>query len=339
MKKMNDQVQRILNLIKDNHRFLITSHRDPDGDSIGSQLALAYLLENLQKTCRIINQGELPQKYAFLDHRGKIESFEQSENSGEIDWDADIVFVLDCTSKNRIGELADAIPQRILIVNIDHHPDNEQFGTLNYVDTDASAVGEMIFSLIKSSGVSMNPEVATQLYAAILTDTGRFKFGNTSSSCLQTCAALLDEGADPRCITNQIYFNHSLAFLKLLGSILSHLEISEDNRICTMTLRWKTLVDLGVDPNELEGLVNYSLFLKGVEIGLLFTEKEDGKTKVNLRSQNEFDVASVARYLGGGGHRNAAGCTVSYPLGRTKKMVMEQIRKILRHESVGSLDS
>jgi phosphoesterase RecJ-like protein len=339
MKKMTDHLQKILNLIKDNHRFLITSHRDPDGDSIGSQLALAYLVENLQKTCRIINQGELPKKYAFLDPQGKIESFEQSENSSDINLDADIVFVLDCTSKNRIGELAEAIPQRALIVNVDHHADNEQFGALNYVDPDASAVGEMIFSLIKSSGISLNPKVATQLYAAILTDTGRFKFGNTSPSCLGTCAALLKEGADPRCITNQIYFNHSLAFLKLLGSILGNLEISEDNRICAMTLRWKTLVDLGVDPKELEGLVNYSLFLKGVEIGLLFTEKEDGKTKVNLRSQNEFDVASVARYFGGGGHRNAAGCTVSYHLDETKKIVTEKIQKILRHEPVGSLDS
>jgi phosphoesterase RecJ-like protein len=339
MKKTNDQIQKILGLIRDNRRFLITSHRDPDGDSIGSQLALAYLLEKLQKTCRIVNQGELPQKYAFLDPGGKIDSFESLGNPSDASLEADIVFVLDCTSMNRIGELGEAIPARALIVNVDHHPDNEQFGTLNYVDPEASAVGEMIFHLIKSAGIPMIPEVATQLYAAILTDTGRFKFGNTSPSCLRTCAALLEEKADPRCITNQIYFNHSLAFLKLLGSILSHPEISEDKRICCMTLRWKTLVDLGVDPKEIEGLVNYSLFLKGVEIGLLFTEKGDGKTKVNLRSQNEFDVASVARYFGGGGHRNAAGCTVSLDLDETKKIVMEQIQKILRHESVGSLDS
>lgn len=339
MKKTNDQIQKILGLIKNNHRFLITSHRDPDGDSIGSQLALAYLLAKLQKTYRVVNQGELPQKYAFLDPGGKIDSFERLGNPSDVSLEADIVFVLDCTSMNRIGELAEAIPDQALIVNVDHHPDNEQFGTINYVDPEASAVGEMIFYLIKSAGIPMIPEVATQLYAAILTDTGRFKFGNTSPSCLRTCAALLEEKADPRCITNQIYFNHSLAFLKLLGSILSRPEISGDHKICSMTLRWKTLTDLGVDPKEIEGLVNYSLFLKGVEIGLLFTEKGDGKTKVNLRSQNEFDVASVARYFGGGGHRNAAGCTVSLALDETKKAVMEQIQKILRHEPVGSLDS
>ena len=301
-------------------------------------MALAHLVELRRKTCRIVNRGELSQKYAFLDPETKIENLEAlGEASGETD--ADLVFVLDCTSKNRMGEVAGLIPKQAVVVNLDHHGDNENFGTFNYVDADASAVGEMIYSLFKAAGAVLTPQVATWLYAAVLTDTGRFKFSNTSPSCLRACAELIEKGADPRHITNQIYFNHSPAFLKLLGAVLSSPEMTEDQRVCIMTVRGETLTNLGVDPEEMEGLVNYSLFLRGVEIGLLFTEKADGKTKVNLRSQNQFDVARVARVFGGGGHRNAAGCTVPLGLEQAKRIVLEQIQTILRHEPVRSLDS
>ncbi len=339
MRKVSKKLDKILRLIEDSDRILITSHRDPDGDSIGSQLALAYLVENRRKTCRIINQGDLPCKYAFLDPAGRIEKLESVKAPEKAGADADLVFVLDCTSPSRLGEVARIIPDRAFVVNIDHHPDNEEFGRLNHVDPNASAVGEMIFDLIKAAGIPMVPLVATQLYAAILTDTGRFKFSNTSPACLRTCAELLESDVDPRHVTNQIYFNHSLPFLKLLGSVLSSPQITEGSRICTMTVRQKTLDDLGVDPEEMEGLVNYSLFLRGAEIGLLFTEKGSRRTKVNLRSQNAFDVAKVARAFGGGGHRNAAGCMVPYGLQEAKKVVVNQIQSILRHEPVGSPDS
>lgn len=339
MEKTNDKLNEVLDLIRGSRTILITSHRDPDGDSIGSQLALAHLVENCGKSCRIINQGELPYKYGFLDPRGKIESVEVTERQKDAGADLDLTFVLDCTSMSRVGEVERIIPPQTSMVNIDHHQDNERFGTFNYVDVNASAVGETIFSLIKAAAVPLTPEVANQLYAAILTDTGRFKFTNTTPCCLKVCAELIEKGADPRYVTNQIYFNHSLAFLKLLGSILRDPEITAEDRICSMIISQRTLRDLKVNPKELEGLVNYSLFLKGVKIGLLFTEKEDGKTKVNLRSQNEFDVAKVAKGFGGGGHRNAAGCQLDCSLDETKRIIVEQIQRMLRDEPVGSVDS
>ncbi len=332
-------MERILDFVRGSQGILITSHLDPDGDSIGSQLALAHLVERWGKSCRIANQGELPYKYAFLDPEGRIEKVEEIQNPKDGGAGFDLVFVLDCTSMNRVGEAAKMIPSGATMVNIDHHPDNEGFGSFNYVDPHASAVGEIIFWLIKAAELPLLPEVADWLYAAILTDTGRFKFSNTTPSCLRACAELIESGADPRSVTNRIYFNHSLQFLKLLGSTLSSPEIIEENRICAMTIRQKTLDDLRVEPEEIEGLVNYSLFLKGVEIGLLFTEKGDGKTKVNLRSQNEFDVARVAKTYGGGGHRNAAGCTLDHTLEQTKKMIVGQIQRILKNEPVGSIDS
>ncbi len=336
---MKDKLNRILNLIDDSTKVLITSHRDPDGDSVGSQLALAHLVEARGKSYRIVNQGELPRKYVFLDPEKQIESLEALEEAGRRESDADLVFVLDCTSQSRMGKVGEMIPQQAVVVNLDHHGDNENFGTLNYLDPDASAVGEMIYLLFKAAHVPLTPQVSTWLFAAILTDTGRFKFSNTTPACLRACAELIQGGADPRQITNRIYFNHSLAFLKLLGAVLSNPEITLDRRVCIMTVRRETLVSLGVDTKEMEGLVNYSLFLEGVEIGLLFTEKTEARTKVNLRSQNQFDVARVARAFGGGGHRNAAGCTLSLPLEQAKRTVLEHIQTILQHEPVRSLDS
>lgn len=339
MQKITDKLKKILDLIKKSQTALITSHCDPDGDSIGSQLALAELVESRGKSCRIINQGDLPYKYMFLDPHGKIENMDAVKAQKDVGAVFDLVFVLDSTSLSRVGKVKKMLPPGAVLINIDHHPDNEEFGTFNYVDVDASAVGEIIFSLLKVSGFPITPLVATQLYAAILTDTGRFKFSNTSCHCLRVCAELIESGADPKHVTNQIYFNHSLPFLKLLGSTLSGPQILGEGKICTMTVKQALLADLRVDPEEVEGLVNYSLFLRGVEIGLLFTEKENGKTKVNLRSQNEFDVSKVAKAFGGGGHRNAAGCTLDHSLEQAKKVILEQIQKTLKDEPVGSLSS
>lgn len=321
-----------MNLIEASQSVLITSHQDPDGDSVGSQLTLAEFVENMGKGCWIINQGDLPQKYRFLDPQRKIQKMSREQKYGV--FQPDLVLVLDCTSISRIGEVQKMIPSKVTLVNIDHHPDNEKFGTFNHVDPRASAVGEMIFSLIKFSGFAITPAVATQLYVAILTDTGRFKFSNTSPSCLRICAELIESGADPKYVTNQIYSNHSLPFMKLLGSILSNPQIIGGGRICAMTIKRSLLDDLKVDPKGLEGVVDYSLFLKGVEIGLLFTEKKDNSTKVNLRSQNEFDVSKVARVFGGGGHRNAAGCILNHNLEQSKKIIIELIQKNIKNEPV-----
>jgi phosphoesterase RecJ-like protein len=334
---MTEKLKNILDLMRGSQRVLITSHRDPDGDSVGSQLALAELVESWGKSCRIINQGDLPNKYAFLDPSGKIENVEiLPEEQKDVVPASDLVLVLDCTSLKRVGEVEKFIPSASPLVNIDHHPDNEHFGSFNYVDVQASAAGEIVFDLLQISQFGITPAVANQLYAAILSDTGRFKFSNTSPGCLRVCAELVAAGADPKLVTNQIYFNHSLSFLRLLGSILSRPQILNGGRICVMTLKQSLLTQLSIEPKEVEGVVDYSLFLKGVEIGLLFTEKESERTKVNLRSQNQFDVSKIARTFGGGGHRNAAGCTINQHLEKTKSIILEKIQKTLKDEPVRS---
>jgi phosphoesterase RecJ-like protein len=331
---MDEAVKKIADLIEGSRKVLISSHQDPDGDSVGSQLALAELLESRGKTCRIINQGPLSSRYMFLDPQRKILDSGHLEPGKDDLAGFDPVFVLDCTSLSRLGEVEKVLPSQATLINIDHHPDNGRFGSVNYLDVGASATGEMIFSILEACNHSVSSVAATQLYAAILSDTGRFKFPNTSSRCLKVCAELVASGADPKQVTNQIYFNHSPAFLKLLGSILSSPEILDRGRICAMTLKQNLLADLKIDPREVEGVVDYSLFVRGVEIGLLFTEKGEGRTKVNLRSQNEYDVAKVARLFGGGGHRNAAGCTLDHDLEQTKGIILDQVRKTLKDEPV-----
>jgi phosphoesterase RecJ-like protein len=320
--------EKILELINGSQRILITSHRDPDGDSIGSQLALDGFLQSYGKLTRIINQGCLPLRYVFLDPQKRIEEFNLGTEEKNFDFKPDLVFVLECPSLERLGEVKKILPAESKLVNIDHHPDNERFGTLNYVDLKASAVGEMIYSLLKDQNFPISPMMANQIYAAILTDTGRFRYSNTSANCLNICAELIELGAEPKSLTQKIYFNHSLSFLKLLGTILGSLEVRNAGRICSMTIDRHLLSEFGVNHQEIEGIVNYSLFLSGVEIGLLFTEIEERKTKIRLRSQNDFDVSKLARIFGGGGHKNAAGCTLDYDLQKAKEVIFDQILKL-----------
>jgi phosphoesterase RecJ-like protein len=325
---MKKTSEKIFDLIKVSQRILITSHRDPDGDSIGSQLALDSFLQSLEKPTRIINQGGLPHRYAFLDPQKKIESFNLSTGGRDFDFKADLTFVLECPSLDRLGEVRKILPVESRMVNIDHHPDNEKFGAINYVDLKASAVGEMIYSLLKAYDFPIDSMMANQIYTTILTDTGRFRYSNTSARCLSICAQLIKLGANPKFLTHQIYFNHSLPFLRLLGSILEKLEVRNGGKTCSVTINQNLLSEFGVNPSDIEGIVDYSLFLSGVEIGLLFTEIAEQKTKVNLRSQNDFDVSKIAKIFGGGGHKNAAGCTLNYSLDETKKAIFDQIPKL-----------
>lgn len=305
---------------------MVTSHIDPDGDSIGSQLALRSWLVNSAREVRIINQGKPPLKYLFLDKEKAIEDFYSTRPEA---WKADLVFVLDCSNLERTGKVKELIEESASIVNIDHHPDNLSFGDLNYIDTKACALGEIIYELITCAGYRPNKDVATQLYAAIITDTGRFSFANTTPGAMRICAELVSQGADPKEINNQIYYNNSESALKLLGHTLQNLETYAEGKITFLFIDQKNLEDFGVSAEETERFVGYSLYLKGAEVGVLFKQKSKTLTKVSLRSQNTFDVSSLARIFGGGGHRNAAGCTIEHDLNSAKELVLKKIKEKL----------
>lgn len=323
---MKEKFNQIIESVKKARRILVTSHLDPDGDSIGSQLALNDWLKGLGKEVRIINQGKIPSKYLFLDEERAIEDFDPAKN---IDWTADLIFVLECPTLERTGEVKKLLKEGTKVINIDHHPDNSFFGDISYVDTQACALGEIIYELLTSAGYHLDKRIATQLYAAILTDTGRFRFSNTTPEALRIGAELIALGANPKEINNQIYYNNSNASLKLLGFLLLNLGIYADGKISSLVIDQQTLEELKVSKEDTEGFVDYTLFLKGAEVGVLFTQKNDSKTKVSLRSQNSFDVSALARTFGGGGHRNAAGCTVNQDLNSTKELILKKIEEEL----------
>ena len=323
---MISKFDQIIELVKNAKSILITSHIDPDGDSIGSQLTLENWIADSGGKVRVINQGKIPQRYLFLDTKRVIDNLNDLSNpAGK----ADLIFVLECSNLERTGKVKELVAEKARIINIDHHSDNSNFGSLNYIDAKAGALGEIVYELITYAGYRMNKDVATQLYAAILTDTGRFSFSSTTARTLRICSELIKLGANHKEINNQIYYNNSESALRLLGFTLQNLETFEEGKISFMVIGQDSLKDFGASTEELEGFVDYSLFLKGAEVGVLFKQKSEDLTKVSLRSQHSFDVSSLARLFGGGGHRNAAGCSIKKDLKSTKELILKKIKEAL----------
>lgn len=322
--KSPDRLEKILELMLKKDKIAIVSHMNPDGDSIGSQMALGNFLESQGKKVMMVNQDEIPSKYRFLDPQKRTKSsFE--------DFQPELILVLECSTLNRTGRLKDMLPSQATIINIDHHPDNDLFGSLNYLDPEASATGEIIYNLLKRGNYNFDLNTTLALYTAIVTDTGRFSFPNTTPQSLLICSELIKLGADPKFINSQLCFNHSEGGVRLLGKILQNLELLGDGRYCSLMITHRLLKNLGVVPQDTEGFVDYTLFLKGVAVGALFLENSQKSVRVSLRSQDLVDVGALARFFGGGGHRNASGFTLNEDLEEAKKMVHPKILKALGH--------
>jgi phosphoesterase RecJ-like protein len=323
--KPPDELKKILELMLKKDEILILSHEDPDGDSMGSQIALGNFLQSKGKKVMMVNQDETPSRYRFLDPQKRIKRNFKG-------FQPDLILVLECSNLNRIGKLKELLPSQAEIVNIDHHPDNTSFGTINYLDPEASATGEIVYDLLKCANYTFDPGTAFALYTAILTDTGRFSFSNTTPRSLMICSELIQWGADPRYITDQLYFNHSQGCLRLLGSVLENLELLGNGNYCSLTIAHQSLKDFRVNPRDTQGFVDYTLFLKGVVVGSLFLETSHQVVQVSLRSQNSINVGAVAKFFGGGGHRNASGFTLNEDLKNVKKMVRQKILKALEND-------
>ncbi len=323
--KSSDQLRKIRDFILKKDNILIVSHTVPDGDSIGSQMAVGNFLLSRGKKVMLVNQDEIPSRYRFLDPRKRIKkSFEG--------FHPDLVLVLECSNLNRIGRLKDMIPKGSTIINIDHHPDNTLFGSINYLDPQASAIGEIIYDLLKSADYSFDLNTANALYASILTDTGRFSFSNTTARSLMICSELIQLGTDPKFVNDQLYFNHSEGCLKLLGNILGNLKLLGNGKYCFLSITYKLIRAFKVNPQDTEGFVDYTLFLEGVVVGAFFLETSQKVVRVSLRSNSSIDVGRIAKYFGGGGHRNASGFTLNEDFEDAKKKVNKEILRVLQYD-------
>ncbi len=315
----------IIAKIKSSRKILIASHRDPDGDSIGSQLAMYDFVEYLGQKADIFNIGEVPYKYRFLPHLDIIRPFSEEHRNNSYD----LAIILDCSDLDRIGEIESLIGDETFIIDIDHHPDNTSYGRLNLIRPEASSIGEILLEIILHAGWDFGRETATLLYTAILTDTGRFRFDSVSRRTMELAGLLLDKGVSPREITDRVYFSMPPSILKMTGELLSRIEFYENNQICIMGLDKETIAKNKTSLGDMEGLAEYTLYGENTRVGGLLKEQPDNSTKVSLRSRKNIDVSRLAQKYGGGGHVNASGCIFNMPYEQTRDKLVEELKELV----------
>jgi len=314
--------EKICEVFREKSSFLITSHKDPCGDAIGSELALGSLLRRLGKEVIIINSDPVPPNLLFLPGADKILC------SSEIRRIQEVAVVLDCGTLNRAGSVAEAVKQSDIAINIDHHISNDHFGTLNYVDVDASATGEQIFSFFKQLNLVVNKEEAMCLYTSIMMDTGSFQHANTKPHTHAIAAHLLSKGADTNLIAREVYGNLSLANRRLLGLALTNLRLSDDARIAWFKVTRQMYQETGGTETDAHDFIDYIHCMKDPLVSFSLREVDSGNVKVSFRS-NSVDVARIAQSFGGGGHGRASGCTIKGQIEEVEKKVLETVRKSL----------
>ncbi len=312
-------IKEIIEIIADCRKFLITAHVKLDGDALGSELALCLLLKDLGKDVVVYNQDPTPSNYRFLPGAERI----VHELPPLEDFEA--ALILDCSELDRVGDAAPKIRTIPRLVNIDHHISNGGFCAVRFIDPAASSTGELVFRLLNAMGADISPEMATNLYAAILTDTGGFRYGNTGRDSLAAAGALVARGADPQWISENIYERFPLAKILLLARVMQSLSFDCGGRVGSLTIREKDFAETGALPEHTEGLVDLPRTVAGVEISILYTELPDNRFKVSMRSKGTTDVARVAAEFGGGGHINAAACRIEGDIATVKRRLLAAI--------------
>lgn len=315
----------LLRKIRQGNRFLLTSHVNPDGDAIGSEMGLARILRRLGKSAVVWNRDPTPAVYLTLPGSDRIHVGEQPPAGFPEVFDA--VIVLECPSLDRTGLEAHLTARPLL--NLDHHLGNQHYGAVNWVDTAAPAVGEMVYRLCQALKVSLDPETASSLYLTLVTDTGGFRFSNSTPAAFEAAAALVRDGAQPEHVSQWLYESQPLSAVRLLGEMLPTLALHTDGRIATVRLTREMFEKVGAGPGDSEGLIDVPRSVAGVEAVALLRQKEDGSYKVSLRSRGEVDVEKIARHHGGGGHRNAAGFSYDGDATDLERQVVEALSAAL----------
>ncbi len=302
--------------------ILITSHASPDGDSIGSQLALYDYIINQRKKVELINQDSIPYMYRFLPGIDCIKNIETNAPKNKFD----LAFVLDCSSMERTGQVLQLLDRKTKVINIDHHPDNNKFGNIALWDSEASSTAEILTEFLLGSGWPISKDTAVVLYSAIMTDTGRFRFESTGRRTMELAGLLIELGANPRKISDNIYFSIPPAILKLTGNMLGGAQFYNDGKICIMEVSQAIMQKYGSSISDLDSLAEYTLYAKDVTIGALLKELDSTCTKVSLRSKDTINVSQVAHKFGGGGHRNASGFVANLSLEESRRELLENLK-------------
>jgi phosphoesterase RecJ-like protein len=313
-------IDEVAELFKREDDFLVCGHTRPDGDCIGSQLALFHALKQMGKRVAMFNPGPILEHYLFLPGIDELKLKEPDE------WKPRVYVFVDCSDTERVQD--DFHPHGF-IINIDHHNTNNYFGNINYVDSAAAAVGEQIYHLAKRLGVTLTPEMANCVYLAMLADTGSFRFSNTTARTFRIVSELVRAGADPRTVSEEFYENKKPESVRLACEVLYNLHFEFDGKFTWGEITQEMYGKAGGEINEPESLVSDIRSIRGVEIAVLIHEIREGGLRVALRSKGQRNVGNIAKQLGGGGHTNAAGSYMRGDYATLKNKVLETVRENL----------
>jgi phosphoesterase RecJ-like protein len=314
---MEKTLRAIADLIRSSESFLITPHIDPDGDAIGSALAIASVLGRLNKSVKVVSEDPVPLTFDFLKGSDRVITSPTEA--------CDVAIVVDAASLDRVGWVKDVVLKCKVVVNIDHHGSNDHFGHHNLVVTSAGACGEIVYSLLMDLVDTLTVDEAEALYVAILSDTGCFRFPTTSAETLRTAASLLDMGVKPYHAASEIFWKRSPSALRLLSSALSTIEVTDGGAVAIMEITQEMFDQSGATPKEIEGFANYPRSIRDVLVGVFVREMEDGLFRISLRAREGYRVDGVAKVFGGGGHPTAAGFRIRGDIEDIKTRLRKEI--------------
>jgi len=309
------KVEAILDVLRQGERFLVCSHCRPDGDAIGSMLAMGLFLEQMGKHADLVAADRIPKIHRCLPGAEKI----QMAQSVHGPYDAVILLECDGLERARLRGL-----EHFFLINIDHHATGRTFASLNWIDRDAASVGELVYRLVKEARAKVTPEMATCLYTTLLTDTGGFCYGGTQASTFGLAQELVLAGADPIRVAQNLYYSTPTSKLLLLGAALGNLK--HEGRLAWLWITHQDLLTAGACEEDCEGIVDFALCASGVEAAVFMYELPDLRIQLSLRSKGRIDVAAIAEQLGGGGHHSAAGCTLEGPIESALNEILAHLR-------------
>lgn len=320
-------MKQAIKFMRTGDHFLVVSHVQPDGDAISSTLAIGWLLQQWKKSFVMVNEHGVPSKLQYLPLSGCIHSATSFETN--VSQQFEMVICVDCADYTRIGQITHWIASNARMVNIDHHSSNNHYGEIAAIQENAAATVEIIFELLNIGEVQFDQEIATILYTGLLTDTGGFRYHNTTARTLKIAAELLQYGINGPQIADRLLEHMSFARIQLLKSSLARLTFSEDKKIGWLFITLADMQVTGAKDEDLEGLVNYACNVEGIEVGLLFKQITDMTVKVSMRSKGEINVAMLAQQFNGGGHIRAAGCQVTGELDEVMMIVIQRVKQAL----------
>lgn len=317
-----NEIQQIIRVLRAGKSFLVVSHPNPDGDAIGSMLGVYHLLRGLGKDSIVcMNDDPVPRVYSWLNG---ADVFVRPCDLGR---SFDTVIMVDIARKSRLGKTATMLPSSAKMIVVDHHPEDAPDGDFVYVDTASSAVGEILFEFFENAGIPLTREAAECLYVSIATDTGGFRYANTTAAAHRIAAALIGAGVDVAAVSARIFETMSMPKMALLRRVLDRMQHDPKKHIAYTIVYAKDAQAAHAENEDFDGLVNYARNLDGIEVGILFREMGPMKTKVSLRSRGAFDCSRFLRAFGGGGHVGASGATLDMSLNDARKLILEQIKE------------